>query len=581
MLNIKTLRILNFLFILLIIFEIIFLIIYSTIYPALWQYLLFFTLPFVLLTGFFAVFYKTILHAIAFLIINFVPITIALCNILEFDYFDALDDQTLINLNKSNVEILKELDNEDDDKEEYKIVKELDENVSKNYIRQHIPVIIILGIFQFTFIMLCITLLKTSILLDVHIIYQLEEIFFIITISFIGIWISEIYIIFHGQLGEVFGTINGIIVQSFGIITAIPICIVFIAIQRRSKILYCLFYFASILKVLFIIGWLYECYLSFASDGAIPTMLSLIILNVNTVLCQFYVDKEVVSQIYGTENKLILIKRTVMFFKNIFGKTFGEFLKFLEKEPDLDLKKLGIDEWKFKPELEISLLKIISVKNYNNNNNYAVEDVSNDNDTSKIDLSVEISFNAESDVMIQTNYPLPYAFEEEISSISSFSSPPISLMEYCYYEITILSNQNIDETIIAIGLASNNFSTDRLPGCDTHSVGFHSDEGRTFHNEGYTGSKYAVKWGKVNDVIGCGYYPSTGQVFFTMNGEYLGIAYTGLFHSWYPTIGSNGICSLKVNFGQEEFEYKEANGMSIAGMIHHEANDNIEIITIA
>ncbi|GBC10306.1 hypothetical protein RclHR1_09500004 [Rhizophagus clarus] len=524
----------------------------------------------------------TILHAIAFLIINFVPITIALCNILEFDYFDALDDQTLINLNKSNVEILKELDNEDDDKEEYKIVKELDENVSKNYIRQHIPVIIILGIFQFTFIMLCITLLKTrswswnrnsklNNKKNVHIIYQLEEIFFIITISFIGIWISEIYIIFHGQLGEVFGTINGIIVQSFGIITAIPICIVFIAIQRRSKILYCLFYFASILKVLFIIGWLYECYLSFASDGdlvipsnnminnmffreiiiiAIPTMLSLIILNVNTVLCQFYVDKEVVSQIY-------------------------------EKEPDLDLKKLGIDEWKFKPELEISLLKIISVKNYNNNNNYAVEDVSNDNDTSKIDLSVEISFNAESDVMIQTNYPLPYAFEEEISSISSFSSPPISLMEYCYYEITILSNQNIDETIIAIGLASNNFSTDRLPGCDTHSVGFHSDEGRTFHNEGYTGSKYAVKWGKVNDVIGCGYYPSTGQVFFTMNGEYLGIAYTGLFHSWYPTIGSNGICSLKVNFGQEEFEYKEANGMSIAGMIHHEANDNIEIITIA
>jgi hypothetical protein len=107
----------------------------------------------------------------------------------------------------------------------------------------------------------------------------------------------------------------------------------------------------------------------------------------------------------------------------------------------------------------------------------------------------------------------------------------------------------------------------RLPGCNTHSVGFHSDEGRIFHNEKYTGSKYAEKWGEVNDVIGCGYCPYTGQIFFTMNGKKLGIAYTGLFHNWYPTIGSNGHCSLKVNFGQEEFKYKEANGMSVAGII--------------
>ncbi|PKK63792.1 hypothetical protein RhiirC2_788406 [Rhizophagus irregularis] len=104
-------------------------------------------------------------------------------------------------------------------------------------------------------------------------------------------------------------------------------------------------------------------------------------------------------------------------------------------------------------------------------------------------------------------------------------------------------------------------------------VGFHSDEGRTFHNE-YTGSKYAEKWGEVNDIIGCGYCPNTGQVFFTTNGKYLGVAYTGLFHTtWYPTIGSNGVCSLKVNFGQEEFKYKKANDISIAGMISYKVDD--------
>ncbi|PKY51399.1 hypothetical protein RhiirA4_493768, partial [Rhizophagus irregularis] len=121
----------------------------------------------------------------------------------------------------------------------------------------------------------------------------------------------------------------------------------------------------------------------------------------------------------------------------------------------------------------------------------------------------------------------------------------------------------------------------RLPGCDTHSVGFHSDEGRSFHNEGYTGSKYAEKWGEINDVIGCGYCPSIGQVFFTMNGKNLGIAYTGLFHPWYPTIGSNGVCSLKVNFGQEEFKYKEANDMTITNMIPYKADNNDEIISTA
>jgi hypothetical protein len=53
--------------------------------------------------------------------------------------------------------------------------------------------------------------------------------------------------------------------------------------------------------------------------------------------------------------------------------------------------------------------------------------------------------------------------------------------------------------------------------CEAHSVGFHSDESRTFHNEGNTGSKYA----EVNDVIGCDYCSNTGQVFFTMNGNNL------------------------------------------------------------
>ncbi|UZO08647.1 uncharacterized protein OCT59_028900 [Rhizophagus irregularis] len=471
---------------------------------------------------------------------------IALCNIFKFNYYFVYGDQILIDLNKTNIENLQNLTDAYDNFEIKKIneiIEELNENISKYYIPQHIPVVIILAIFQFTFIALCTLLLKIrswrwikeSKLNNnkkwVHIIYQLEGTLLSITTSFLGIWISKIYILYYWQPGEVFGVVLGAIIDIFDIITIIPICTVFIAIQKNSKILYSLFYFASLLEIVIIIELLYTYYIILSTHKSIPTVLFLIILNVNTILCQKYINEKVATQ---------------------------------RKEPDLDLNKLSVNEWKFVPKSEISLLEIVTVKSDKNNKNNGAVGVKNDKNTSKKDHSVEIFFNAKSDVMIQTNYPLPKALKKDTSSISSSLSPPV---EYYYYEITILSNQNIDKTIIAIGLTSKNCSTDKLPGCDAHSVGFHSDEGRTFRNEGYTGSKYAEKWGEINDVIGCGYCPSIGQVFFTMNGKNLGIAYTGLFHPWYPTIGSNGVCSLKVNFGQEEFKYKEANGMSVSGML--------------
>jgi hypothetical protein len=72
-----------------------------------------------------------------------------------------LDTRSLIDLNKANAEILKKLNNEKDNKELIEIIKELNKNVSKNYLFQHIPVVIILGIFQFIFIIFCLVLLKT------------------------------------------------------------------------------------------------------------------------------------------------------------------------------------------------------------------------------------------------------------------------------------------------------------------------------------------------------------------------------------------------------------------------------------
>ncbi|CAG8740235.1 10422_t:CDS:2, partial [Dentiscutata heterogama] len=114
-----------------------------------------------------------------------------------------------------------------------------------------------------------------------------------------------------------------------------------------------------------------------------------------------------------------------------------------------------------------------------------------------------------------------------------------------------------------------------LPGWNDHSVGYHSDDGNKFHNDGFGGRNYAETWG-------CGYYPDTGIVFFTKNGKSQGNAFSGLKHIWFPTVGTDGECKVEVNFGdgEREFRYKEARGTSIAGPILMKSNDELNEKTI-
>ncbi|CAG8454333.1 211_t:CDS:2 [Acaulospora colombiana] len=82
----------------------------------------------------------------------------------------------------------------------------------------------------------------------------------------------------------------------------------------------------------------------------------------------------------------------------------------------------------------------------------------------------------------------------------------------------------------------------------------------------YGGKPYSEKWGKVGDVLGCGYYPQTGIVFFTKNGQRLDNAYMGMKHVWFPTVGVEDEHKIEFNFGggEKEFQYEEARGTSAA-----------------
>ncbi|KAJ3192097.1 hypothetical protein HK101_007073 [Irineochytrium annulatum] len=168
-----------------------------------------------------------------------------------------------------------------------------------------------------------------------------------------------------------------------------------------------------------------------------------------------------------------------------------------------------------------------------------------------------------------------------------------STARFCaYYECTVL---NADDAArggtIAIGLATDPFPETNAPGWSPLSVSFLSTGERAHctqaENAG-TGNRSnfaTVRYG-TGDTIGCGYIPAIGCVFFTLNGEFLGEAFSllgeeataaasaaaasgnlGKFVSDMPPIpfhaaigAISGSVEFRVNFGAERFLYMEAGG---------------------
>lgn len=113
-------------------------------------------------------------------------------------------------------------------------------------------------------------------------------------------------------------------------------------------------------------------------------------------------------------------------------------------------------------------------------------------------------------------------------------------------------------TNVAVGLSTKPYPLFRLPGLCRFSVGYHSD-GDKSHNWPFTATSCGSAL-KEGDVLGVGYRPRTGSVFFTKNGRKMEDAYIG-FNSYnlFPTVGADGPCSVHVNFGQSGFVFIEAN----------------------
>ena len=98
-------------------------------------------------------------------------------------------------------------------------------------------------------------------------------------------------------------------------------------------------------------------------------------------------------------------------------------------------------------------------------------------------------------------------------------------------------------------------SSDYLPGWKNYTFGYHSDDGHTFGCNGY-GLEWGMRYDE-GDIVGCGIVWETREVFFTLNGKFLGVAYHGLeLDSFYACVGLRGVSGkCQVNFGASPFAF--------------------------
>ncbi|THC98296.1 hypothetical protein EYZ11_002229 [Aspergillus tanneri] len=164
----------------------------------------------------------------------------------------------------------------------------------------------------------------------------------------------------------------------------------------------------------------------------------------------------------------------------------------------LAIQEKGVSAWEFQPELEIA--------------NCFVEG------------RTEIEF-YDSECSVQTNLPVP------------------KQNDVYYWEAKIFDKP--ESTLISIGFHKT-------------SVAYQST-GHRRYNQPFLSSPYGPQLTQ-GDVLGIGYRPRSGTIFFTRNGKKLEDAVHGQkAQNFFPTVGANGPCTVHVNFGQMGFVFIEAN----------------------
>ncbi|ATY59042.1 endosomal SPRY domain [Cordyceps militaris] len=177
----------------------------------------------------------------------------------------------------------------------------------------------------------------------------------------------------------------------------------------------------------------------------------------------------------------------------------------------LAIQEKGVSAWEFEPELEIA--------------NCFVE------------ARTEIEF-YDSECTVMCNLPVP------------------KQNDVYYWEAKIYEKP--ESTLLGIGMATKPYPLFRLPGYHKYSVAYHSN-GSRHYNQPFSQIPYGPRLVQ-GDVVGVGYRPRTGAIFFTRNGKKLEEVVHGLkSQNFFPAVGANGPATVHVNLGQSGFVFIEAN----------------------
>lgn len=161
-----------------------------------------------------------------------------------------------------------------------------------------------------------------------------------------------------------------------------------------------------------------------------------------------------------------------------------------------------------------------------------------------------------SSLLVHARTEITFLPDPASSSCVQSNLPLPKLNEVYYWEVKMFDLPQ--STTVAVGLATKPYPPFRLPGLNRYSVAYHSN-GDKCHNFPFTAAAFGPSL-KEGDVLGVGYRPRTGTVFFTRNGRKTEDAFVGLSRwNLFPTIGADGPCSVHVNLGQAGFVFIEAN----------------------
>eukprot|EP00316_Scyphosphaera_apsteinii_P012463 CAMPEP_0119320514 /NCGR_PEP_ID=MMETSP1333-20130426/52684_1 /TAXON_ID=418940 /ORGANISM="Scyphosphaera apsteinii, Strain RCC1455" /LENGTH=424 /DNA_ID=CAMNT_0007327253 /DNA_START=169 /DNA_END=1443 /DNA_ORIENTATION=+ len=144
---------------------------------------------------------------------------------------------------------------------------------------------------------------------------------------------------------------------------------------------------------------------------------------------------------------------------------------------------------------------------------------------------------------------------EDVGAIRSNWPCPQRCFLY-YYEATVLDSGA--RGCLAIGLAEGGCQLNRPPGWESSSYAYHGSSGKK-HFESEQGEPYGPGFVS-GDVIGCGLLCLRREIFFTKNGQHLGVAFCNVSSDLYPTVGLHSPAeALALNFGAECFKFDVAN----------------------